>query len=41
MTDRPGPPPEQLPEPPPEERLPATRPQETMPAERFSAPPPG
>jgi len=41
MTDQPGPPPEQLPEPAPEEeRLPATRPQETMPAERFTAPPP-
>jgi len=40
MTDQPGPPPEQLPEPPPEERLPATRPQETLPAERFNAPPP-
>jgi len=40
MTDQPGPPPEQLPEPPPEERLPATRPQETLPTERFNAPPP-
>jgi plastocyanin/mono/diheme cytochrome c family protein len=41
MTDQPGPPPEQLPEPAPEEeRLPATRAQETMPAERFTAPPP-
>jgi mono/diheme cytochrome c family protein/plastocyanin len=41
MTDQPGPPPEQLPEPTPEEeRLPATRPQETMPAERFTAAPP-
>ena len=41
MTDQPGPPPEQLPEPAPEEeRLPATRPQETMPAERFTAAPP-
>jgi mono/diheme cytochrome c family protein/plastocyanin len=42
MTDRPGPPPEQLPESAgaPEQRLPATRPQETMPAERFDAPPP-